>query len=171
LWLIDMWRRQADSAESVDALLDLVQRWKPIVVATESGQIKSALGPWLKKRMDERRIYVATEVLPTKGDKSARCASIRGTMAVRGLRVPRNAPWYHDFRSELLAFPVGRHDDAVDATALVGQCIDRMHAGSPLPQKTPLKVFSTDPSLCTVSLEDLWSAQDRRWKKGAQRIR
>ena len=73
LWLVDMWRKQSDSAESVDALLDLVQRYRPIVVATESGQIKSALGPWLKKRMDERRVYVATETFPTKGDKSARC--------------------------------------------------------------------------------------------------
>ena len=171
LWLIDMWRKQADSAESVDALLDLVQRWKPIVVATESGQIKSALGPWLRKRMDERRIYVATEVFPTKGDKSARAASIRGTMAVRGLRVPRDAPWYYDFRSELLAFPVGRHDDAVDATALVGQCIDRMHAGSPLsPQKKPPRILSTDPATNTICMNDLWEAEERRHKRACSRI-
>ena len=53
-------------------------------------------------------------------------------MALDGLYVPVNAVWYADFRSELLSFPAGRHDDQVDAIGLVGQLIDRMMAGDPL---------------------------------------
>jgi hypothetical protein len=41
------------------------------------------------------------------------------------VRVPR-APWLADFRSELLKFPAGRHDDRVDAIGLVGQLPDKM---------------------------------------------
>jgi phage terminase large subunit-like protein len=46
-----------------------------------------------------------------------------------GLYVPVNAPWYPAFRSELLSFPAGKHDDCVDAIGLVGQLLDKMTAG------------------------------------------
>ena len=29
--------------------------------------------------------------------------------------LPKGAPWLDEFRSEILAFPYGRHDDQVDA--------------------------------------------------------
>ena len=170
LWVLDMYRRQADTAQSVDALLDLVRDWRPWVVAQESGQIKSAIGPFLRKRMHERKIWVATETFPTRGDKAVRALSIRGRMAVRGLYVPAGAPWLHDFRSELLAFPVGKHDDICDSLGLVGQIIDRMSKGSPLPHKTQPKILSTDPSTCTVTLTDLFEANERRSKKRSGRI-
>lgn len=47
-------------------------------------------------------------------------------MALDGLYVPAGAPWLADFRSELLTFPAGRHDDQVDAIGLVGQLLDKM---------------------------------------------
>ncbi len=51
-------------------------------------------------------------------------------MALEGLYVPKHAPWFADFRSELLSFPAGKHDDQVDAIGLVGQLLDRMLNGS-----------------------------------------
>jgi hypothetical protein len=50
-------------------------------------------------------------------------------MALEGLYVPINAPWYSDFRAELLSFPAGKHDDQVDALGLIGQLLDTMVAG------------------------------------------
>jgi phage terminase large subunit-like protein len=35
-------------------------------------------------------------------------------MAMHGLYVPTNAPWYPDFLHELLSFPAAKHDDIVD---------------------------------------------------------
>ena len=119
---------------------------------------------------DERANSGATKTFPTRGDKNVRAQSIRGKMAVHGLYVPAGAPWLHDFRSELLAFPVGKHDDICDALSLVGQSLDRMSKGSPSPQKTAPKIFSTDPSTCTVTLTDLFEANERRSKKPGGRI-
>jgi predicted phage terminase large subunit-like protein len=56
-------------------------------------------------------------------------------MALEGLYVPEKASWYPAFRSELLSFPAGRHDDQVDALGLVGQLLDKMVKGSALPKK------------------------------------
>ena len=126
LWLLDLWRSQTSSDKWVEAFCDLVIQWKPIGWAEETGQIKAGVGPFLERRMRERRAFVAREAFPTRGDKAVRAQSIRGRMALDGLYVPTNAPWFSEFRSELLTFPTGRHDDQVDALGLIGQLLDHM---------------------------------------------
>lgn len=128
MWLLDLWRQQADSSVWVEAFCDLVREWKPMQWAEETGQIKSGLDPFIVQRMRARQAYVVRELFPTRGDKAIRAQSIRGRMALDGLYVPINAPWYEAFRSELLTFPSGRHDDCVDALGLVGQLLDKMFA-------------------------------------------
>jgi predicted phage terminase large subunit-like protein len=140
LWLLDLWRGQTASDKWVEAFCDLVLEWKPIGWAEETGQIKAGVGPFLERRMRERKAYVAREAFPTRGDKAVRAQSIRGRMALDGLHVPTNAPWYEKFRSELLTFPTGRNDDQVDALGLVGQLLDKMVAGTkPRPQTKPIR--------------------------------
>src|SRR6516165_9597165 len=53
LYLVDMWRRKASSAEWVEAFCDMVQRWRPALWALEKGQITSGVGPFLRTRMRE----------------------------------------------------------------------------------------------------------------------
>jgi predicted phage terminase large subunit-like protein len=130
MYLLDVWRGQKQGDVWIDAFCDLVRQWKPMAWAEETGQIKSAIGPFLARRMNERKAYVAREQFSTRqGNKAVRAQSIRGRMAGNGLYVPTNAPWYPELRSELLSFPSGRHDDQVDALGLVGQLLDTMIAG------------------------------------------
>lgn len=138
LWLLDLWRGQTASDVWVEAFCDLVLKWRPVGWAEETGQIRAGIGPFLDRRQRERRAYVAREAFPTRGDKTIRAQSIRGRMALDGLYVPTNAPWFSAFRGELLSFPTGRHDDQVDALGLVGQLLDRMAGGEkPRPQHPP----------------------------------
>lgn len=136
MYLLDLWRKQAASDIWVEAFCDLVLEWKPIGWAEETGQIKSGVGPFLDRRQRERKAYVSREQFPTRGDKAIRAQSIRGRMALEGLYVPINAPWYPAFRAELLSFPAGKHDDQVDALGLVGQLLDHMFAGTAAKPKT-----------------------------------
>ena len=129
MYLLDLWRQQAASDVWVEAFCDLVIEHRPLGWAEETGQIKSGVGPWIDRRQRERKAYVYREQFPTRGDKAVRAQSIRGRMALDGLYVPVNAAWYPAFRSELLSFPAGKHDDCVDALGLVGQLLDRMMAG------------------------------------------
>lgn len=129
MYLLDLWRKQASSDVWVDAFCDLIRKWKPIGWAEETGQIKSGVGPFLIKRMLETGSYVAREQFATRGDKAVRAQSMRGRMALQGLYVPRDAPWVADLISEMMSFPVGVHDDQVDALGLVGQLMDRMSLG------------------------------------------
>lgn len=125
-WLVDVWRKQASSEEWVEALCDLVIKWKPMAWSEENGQIKSGVGPFLTREMNDRKAYVAREQFPTRGDKAVRAQSFRGLIATRGLRIPATAPWRGEFESELLRFPAGVHDDQVDMCGLIGQLVDKM---------------------------------------------
>jgi predicted phage terminase large subunit-like protein len=129
LYLLDLWRKQTASDVWVESFCDAVLEWRPLAWAEETGQIKAGVGPFLERRMRERNAFVAREQFPTRGDKAVRAQSIRGRMALNGLYVPINAPWYPAFRSELLSFPAGKNDDQVDALGLIGQLLDRMLPG------------------------------------------
>jgi predicted phage terminase large subunit-like protein len=130
LWLLDLWRGQAASDAWVEAFCDLVIQWKPIGWAEEQGQIRAGVGPFLDRRMRERRAFVARHQFPTRGDKSVRAQSIRGRMALDGLHLRADAPWRATLEAELMGFPAGKHDDQVDALGLAGQLLDIMAPGS-----------------------------------------
>lgn len=145
LYLLDLWRKQAASDEWVEAWCDLVLKWKPLEWAEETGQIKSGVGPFLEKRARERRAFCVRSQFPTRGDKAVRAQSIRGRMAMRGLRIPANVPWKADFTAELLRFPAGVNDDQVDAIGLVGQILDKMFGGNAVkrPENKPRDRWSS----------------------------
>jgi len=130
MYLLDLWRGQTSSDVWIDAWCDLVVEWKPSFWAEETGQIKSAIGPFLESRAIARQAWTAREQFPTRGgDKAVRARSIQGRMAMLGLYVLAGSPWLADLRSELLSFPAGKHDDQVDALGLVGQLLDKISAG------------------------------------------
>ncbi len=163
MYLLDLWRAQAKADKSIEAFCNLVQKWRPLGWAEETGQIKAALGPFLEKRLRERRLFIPRALFPTKGEgkKEVRAQSIAGRMAMDGLWVPTEQPWYPAFLKEMLSFPYGQHDDQPDAMALIGQILDKMVQGHPLAPPGPvIKVISTDPSTCNVTLDDLFDSNE-----------
>jgi predicted phage terminase large subunit-like protein len=171
IYVLDLWRRQASSDQWVEAFCDLVKAWKPLGWAEETGQINASVGPFLVKRMRERNAYVARAQFPSTRSKAMRAQSIIGRMAMNGLYCPFAAEWFPEFRRELLTFDAGKFDDQVDALSLVGQVLDKMIAAeNSSSEKEPAKVLSTDPSKCTVTLEDLFEMNEQRSKHGILRI-
>jgi predicted phage terminase large subunit-like protein len=156
--LLDLWRKQASSDAWIEAFCDLVERWRPLGWAEEQGQIKAGVGPFLERRMRERKTYVARDAFAARGDKAVRAQSMRGRMALDGLYVPVGAPWYPALRGELLSFPAGKHDDQVDALGLVGQLLDRMIAG---PARAPKPADALKEMLRPRSLNELLEEHDR----------
>jgi hypothetical protein len=54
------------------------------------------------------------------------------------VRFPKQAEWATQFVSELLQFPLGKHDDQVDAIAWIGQLLDLFSTYvAPKPKKKP----------------------------------
>lgn len=163
IYILDLWRKQETSDKWVEAFCDLVKRWKPLGWAEESGQINAAVGPFLVKRMRERQAFVARAQFPSTKSKAMRAQSIIGRMAQRGMYCPFGADWFSEFRKELLLFDAGKFDDQVDALSLIGQVLDKMiPADKSSSTQEPAKVFSTVPGQCTVTLEDMFEANEQR---------
>jgi predicted phage terminase large subunit-like protein len=128
-WLLDLYRKQSAPDESIAALVTMIQKYRPVGWAEEAGVINGALGPFITRTLREKRAHVARETFPTKGDKQFRASSMRGYIATHGLRILTGAPYRNDLISELLLFPNGSHDDAVDALALCFQLLETMGKG------------------------------------------
>lgn len=163
IYLLDLWREQKTSDVWVEAFCDMVKRWKPLGWAEEKGQINLGVGPFLEKRIRERQAYVSRIQFASGKSKAMRAQSIIGRMAQNSLYCPFGADWFPEFRKELLLFDAGKYDDQVDALSLIGQVLDKMiPADKSSVDHGPPKVFSTNPSQCTVTLNDLFEDNEQR---------
>ena len=126
LYLLDVVRVRQDAHSLVDLILDTYVKWQPEKVGIEKGHIEMTLGPFLRKRIRERKEYGFNyeELKTGRRDKIARARSIQGRMQQGMFYVPTQAPWVQVFVNELLRFPNGKHDDQVDALAWIGLMMD-----------------------------------------------
>ena len=140
IYLLDLWREQTSPDMWVEAELDMMQRWGTLQWAEEKGQIEKGVGPFLRKRQLERKIYNYRKSYATAGgDKAVRAQPIRGRMAMGKVYVPARAPWATNFVQELLRFPAGKYDDQVDAFALIGRMLDELVPGTKPKKAEPIR--------------------------------
>jgi len=129
LYVLDIWRSQAESHVWVETYIDMIAKWRPLKWGQEQGQIIKSLGPFIDKRMRERRVYCAQEPMTSVADKPTRARSFQARAAMGKVYLPHNAPWVADLVAEMLTFPAGKHDDQIDALGLIGRMLDTMVGG------------------------------------------
>jgi predicted phage terminase large subunit-like protein len=159
IYVIDCdWRRMpADAA--VEAMLTMGSGTrKPLIWWAERGHISKSIGPFLNKRMMETGRYMnVVEVTPI-GDKEQRAQSIAARVSMGKVLFPVGPMWAERAIDEMLSFPMGLHDDFVDAMSLVGLGLgSQFGASKPAVKKEPPK-FGT---LGWVKFQDKWAADQR----------
>jgi hypothetical protein len=128
IWLMDdiQWGRW-DTDVVVEKMIDMMAKYKPIMWFAERGHISKSIGPFLRKRMLERGVFCGIDEIVPVLDKMSRAQSIRGRISMGKVYAPSFAPWFIEFKDQLLKFPYGANDDAVDALAYIGLGIDIQH--------------------------------------------
>lgn len=123
--IVDWWSGQETADVWIDALLDLVKQYKPLAFFGETGQIRRSIEPFLMKRAKERKLYTRIEWITRTGDKSAMARAFQARAAMGKVSI---SPRIHgDLLDQLLKFPAGKHDDKVDACALMGLALEEQH--------------------------------------------
>jgi predicted phage terminase large subunit-like protein len=119
----------------------MVRVHKPMIWASESGQIRRAVEPFLNKRMNDRKDYVRLEWLPTIADKPTMCRSFQARTEQRKVFLPKGKAWAEDLVRQLMRFPKGKVDDKVDVCGLFGRIVDKMHSAV-VPEAPTLRLVS-----------------------------
>lgn len=124
IWVLEFKLLKQDTLETVEEMFRIWNTYKPVLIGGEEGQISKSIGPFIEKMMRERRTYMYIEPLKHMGkDKVARAAAIRGRMQQHKVWFPRDAETEQCI-AQMLKFPDGKHDDAVDAIAYLGRLLN-----------------------------------------------
>jgi predicted phage terminase large subunit-like protein len=138
VYLLDWWSGQTTSDVWIETQLDLIDKWKPQCWIGESGPIRRSVEPFLIRRMKERRSLCRLEWLPSIHDKPTRCRPFQAMAASGMVYLPTKEDWAQRLLRQLLTFPVGVFDDAVDVLSLLGRFLDQMRDAR-VPAAQPIK--------------------------------
>jgi hypothetical protein len=135
---LDGWRGQTAADAWIDRLIDQFGRHKPLCFFGESGPIRRAVEPFLVRRMRERSVFCRLEWLVRGSDKATMARPLQAMAAMRKVKIA-DTEYGHHLLAQLLHFPAGKLDDAVDMAALMGMAIADAHPAitSAAPQTKP----------------------------------
>lgn len=139
--VLDWWRGQESPDVWIEAQCDMIGKHKPMCWFGEAGPIRRAIEPFLLRRMEERRAFCRIEWLTSTHDKPTRCRPFQALAASGKVFFPAVASWKADVLGQLLRFPAGLHDDAVDACSLIGRGLE--HINAPEMASRPLQTRAT----------------------------
>ena len=126
IYVLDWWRGQTQSDVWIERMCDLIKQWKPLVWFGEAGPIRRAIEPFLMKRMVDRNAGCRLEWLASIHDKEIRARSIQALASIKAIMLPKKAEWKADIQKQLLQFPSGKYDDAVDVFSLIGRGLEHI---------------------------------------------
>jgi predicted phage terminase large subunit-like protein len=161
LWLLDLYRKQADPNESAMAFLALCEQYKPRIAWLENDNTSVMWGKIVD--MEAKRIGVPNKLMLSKmknRDKEVRASALR-SLFMQDRVVLAQDQWTQVVLKELAEFPDGRNDDIVDAMGVVAKELAKLSGPKILDDNTAPEIKGTmqmiDGTLHTTQpLDDLW---------------
>jgi predicted phage terminase large subunit-like protein len=119
-YILDVVRERLEYPDLRRKIVEVHGRWRH--VTSNYALLIENKGSGMSLIQDLRRDGIrALEAKPEK-DKILRMNAHTARIEAGYVHVPRRAPWLDEFRKEIMAFPVGKYDDQVDA---LSQALDR----------------------------------------------
>ena len=141
IYQADWWHGQTSSDVWIDELLRLIKKWRPICAFGEAGVIQKAIEPMLRRRMIETGTRCRMEWLSSIHDKATRARGFQSRAAMGEVSLLDN-DMGERVLNQLIAFPAGKHDDAVDVCGMMGRALDMAHPAIVPVDKPKAKTFS-----------------------------
>lgn len=130
-WYLDGFREQCQMNQSMGLIegsggfqidefkgaLALIRKWKPMVWFPENDNNWKSVENFVKIAMRQNGIHTRIEPLALvgQGNKEAKAQSMDAAIRQGLVYLPKDWSLETEFKTELASFPVGKHDDMVDA--------------------------------------------------------
>jgi predicted phage terminase large subunit-like protein len=118
-YLLDLIRLRLDYAALRRKVIEMHYQWRDATILIEDAGSGTSL------LQDLRESNIPAIAIRPDGDKVVRMAAQSAKIEAGAVFLPRHAPWLDDLRTEILAFPHGRHDDQVDSMSQALSWISR----------------------------------------------
>lgn len=134
-YLLEVIRGRYEAPELRHKIIWAMREWQPHTTVIETTELARSLVQEIHRTTDLR-----PQLRPPRHDKLARLLAQSARFEAGQVRLPHDAPWLDVYLSELLAFPIGRHDDQVDATSLALYTLTEQSARErPLSRRNPTR--------------------------------
>lgn len=155
LWIMPdvVWSR-LDSNTAVESMCLMIEKYKPQFWWAESGQIQKSIGPFLRKRMLEKRVFCAMDPIVPAQDKEQRAQAIQARSSMKMVHFPVWCRWWAEAQDQILKFPNGAKDDFVDTLSLIGLGLAKMR---PRQRQKP-----SEQTVQEGTFRALWAQTNRR---------
>ena len=160
----DLFWKQADTSLVVETMVLLMDKYKPLFWWAEKGHISKSIGPFLRKRMLEKRVFCSIDEILPVGDKQTRAQSVQGRMSMNKILFPSFCGWWAAAHDELLKFPQGAHDDFVDTLSLFGHGLFKLRGRYAPPKE------KKEPKLLTYGWVIESAAKERKNERERERM-
>ncbi|RYE37823.1 MAG: terminase, partial [Hyphomicrobiales bacterium] len=126
VYVLDVFRARLEFPELRAKIVELAEEYRPDVLLIED----KASGEGLISEFRTPDYPTVPMPIARKAviDKVSRVDGVTGMIEGGQLLLPPNAPWSSEYKAELLAFPSGRYDDQVDATAHLLEWVRERHS-------------------------------------------
>lgn len=108
-----------DGYEIMQEMFKIQEQFNPEIFFVESDKIEKAIGPFVFKEMRESQVFINLEKITPSKDKRTRARPAQAEMRAGNVEFDTEASWYPGFKSELLRFDKGVHDDDVDSFGVI----------------------------------------------------
>jgi phage terminase large subunit-like protein len=116
IYLVDEWVQKA----TMDVWVEKLIRWgivyKPLEIISESGVIRRASEPWIKRAMRTLKAFFTFSWVHRHADKTAMARAAQGMVSSGQFYLPNNSIG-QQWKDEMLRFPAGKEDHRVDTLA------------------------------------------------------
>lgn len=126
LWCMDWWYGQTSSDVWVEQQLEQIKTHSPFASFGETGVIRRAVEPLVRVMSRQKRVYPRLEWITRNADKPSMARALQGMAAQGKVHIPYT-DWGNRLLEQLVAFPAGKHDDAVDVLSLFAMAIQSAH--------------------------------------------
>jgi predicted phage terminase large subunit-like protein len=119
-YVVEVVRDRLDYPDLRRKVIEYHRRWAR--VSRNYSLLIENKGSGMSLIQDLRQLGIFAIRIVPDGDKVMRMTRVTARIEAGAVVLPSRAPWLQDFRTEISAFPVGRHNDQIDA---LSQGLDR----------------------------------------------